>query len=201
MDKLEDIKVVLHFKAKDKIPADVVASIIYAVDLAILESELDDFETIKKEVPQIPQEFLDQVEKGMDYDQFKGLYLETAENGSIVLTGIVAAAATWILLNTIGESFKDAWKETELHQRIKDVLLSKQATKVRVLRNRIIRKVDESDHFANEDVNIKVSEHKQGDINVIRLLVLFSDEYPSTRGQLKFKDDAAPAESEMLMTE
>jgi len=48
------------------------------------------------------------------------LLLRNAENGSIILEGVVAATTLFILENTLGEAVKDAIKESEPYQKIKE---------------------------------------------------------------------------------
>jgi len=199
MEEIEDINVVLRFHSKYKIPADLVARIIASVDTALKDAEAADFSAIKKEIPQIPQEIIDAVEQGITENQFKGMYLETAETGSIILEGIVIAAASWILLNTIGQSFKDAWKESELNQRIKDVLLSKQVTKVDELVNRIQSKIKENIALEAEGVNLVFGTSKEQGVNKILVSAEFMHSSLGTRGDLTFKDDDDQAQEKVMV--
>lgn len=41
-----------------------------------------------------------------------------AETGSVVLVGTISAVGLWLLNQTLGESFKDAWKKSELHKKL-----------------------------------------------------------------------------------
>ena len=198
MEEIEDIKVILRFHSKYKIPADLVARIIAAVDTAIKDAEAADFSAIKKEIPQIPKEIIDAVEQGITKNQFTGMYLESAETGSIIIEGIVVAAASWILLNTIGESFKDAWKESELNQRIKDVLLSKQITKVEELVQRIQNKIEENIALEAEGVNLVFGTAKEEGVNKILVSAEFLHSSFGTRGDLTFKDDDYHEEKVMV---
>ncbi|AMK75450.1 MULTISPECIES: hypothetical protein [Methylomonas] len=45
-------------------------------------------------------------------------YVEKIERGSIVIEVSVSAMALWLLKNTIGESVKEAWKQSEMHKSI-----------------------------------------------------------------------------------
>ncbi len=189
MEQIEDIRVVLKFHSNDKIPADLVARIISSVDSALKESEQADFETIRREVPQVPREIIQAVEDGLQAHQFKGMYLETAETGSIILTGVVAATASWILLNTVGESFKDAWKETETHEKVKEILLAKQVTKVDEIIQRIRSKLNEEIALEIEGVNLEFGKAKEFGVSVVYLVAEFQNTYAGTRSELTFKDD------------
>lgn len=189
MEQIEDIRIVLRFSSEYKIPADLVAIIIKCVDEAMKESEEADFNAITREVPQIPSEILQSIEQDFANNKFKGMYLESAENGSIIVEGIVVAAASWVLLNTIGESFKDAWKESELHQKIKDVLLSKQETKVDELIQRIKAQLDEAIAAEAEGVRYLFGQSKVDQQHRIILNTEFTHTSYGTRGDLTFKGD------------
>jgi len=49
-------------------------------------------------------------------------YVDKIEKGSLSVTITVTAFALWMLQNTIGESVKDAWKQTKFHKKIIDYL-------------------------------------------------------------------------------
>ena len=51
------------------------------------------------------------------------LKITKASQGSIILEGVIAATSTWLLINTVGESIKEAWKESGLHKKLKELLL------------------------------------------------------------------------------
>lgn len=50
------------------------------------------------------------------------LVIQHIGHGSIIIEAAITAVCTWIVLNTVGESFKEAWKESDAHQRVKSLL-------------------------------------------------------------------------------
>ena len=48
------------------------------------------------------------------------LLLTGASNGSVELFGVVAGVSYFVLQKTIGETFKEGYKETEVHNNLKD---------------------------------------------------------------------------------
>lgn len=57
-------------------------------------------------------------------------YLQHARAGSIEIVVVVGAVGIWLLQNTLGETFKDAWKETEFHNAVIDWVKNKRAKKM-----------------------------------------------------------------------
>ncbi|WP_462158917.1 hypothetical protein [Pseudoalteromonas sp. GB56] len=49
-------------------------------------------------------------------------YVERIEKGSILIVGALTATGLWLLKNTIGESIKEAWKQSEMHSNLVDYL-------------------------------------------------------------------------------
>ncbi|MGR7921569.1 hypothetical protein ACU6RQ_10730 [Zobellella denitrificans] len=43
-------------------------------------------------------------------------YVQKIERGSILIEGALTAIGLWLLKNTIGESVKEAWKQSEMHK-------------------------------------------------------------------------------------
>jgi hypothetical protein len=65
------------------------------------------------------------------------LMITDARNGSIILEGVLVAGFTWMVLNTVGETFKEAWKETDTHKNLKDLFLSGQNRDAKKIVNKI----------------------------------------------------------------
>jgi hypothetical protein len=49
-------------------------------------------------------------------------YVERIEKGSILIVGALTATGLWLLKNTIGESIKEVWKQSEMHSNLVDYL-------------------------------------------------------------------------------
>ena len=64
------------------------------------------------------------VMKQWEFDRPPIFVIKNAKTGSIIFEGMIIAATTWILLNTLGETFKEAWKVSELHNKLKSALLT-----------------------------------------------------------------------------
>jgi hypothetical protein len=52
-------------------------------------------------------------------------YLESVERGSLALTLSITAVGLWLLQQTLGETIKEAWKQSQLHEKLIDYLTKK----------------------------------------------------------------------------
>lgn len=48
--------------------------------------------------------------------------IKQVREGSVYIYGPIAATVTWVLINTLGETFKEAWKQSKLHDRLLNIL-------------------------------------------------------------------------------
>ena len=116
MSDIPEIKFVARFQSETQIPADLVAKVLLAVDEAVLDSEYAELDRLRIEIPQLSDEMISTIKSQLDSGKLKGVYLDQAASGSIILTGIIAGgaigAAWWLLQNTLGEDIKTAWQNT-----------------------------------------------------------------------------------------
>jgi hypothetical protein len=90
-------------------------------------------------------------------------YVERIEKGSILIVGALTATGLWILKNTIGESIKEAWKQSEMHSNLVEYL-SKPKVRDEVIDRCIDRVFDawNFDGFIIESIEKeKVGENKE----------------------------------------
>lgn len=86
-------------------------------------------------------------------------YFERIEKGSILIGGTLTAVGLWLLKNTIGESVKEAWKQSEMHQNLVDYL-SKPKERKEVLDRNIDKVIDAWDFESFLIENIEKSENE-----------------------------------------
>ena len=94
------------------------------------------------------------------------LHLDEAQNGSIVLGGIVAGAAFWIIENTLGETLKDAWKESDLHKQIKEILIKNLQVKPKQIASKV-KQLIEIDDALNLTVDTDISDEGTSSVVVV----------------------------------
>ena len=137
-----DIGVRIKFKG-DIVPSELVEEMVDDIESAIYESEEQDLYELFKNSSniQIPQVVKDACLYRIEKYRGDSLILESTKKGSFIVEGVVAGLSYWLLENTLGETFKDAWKETELHQQIKKFFLSKRQPKDNIKAEKIASKI------------------------------------------------------------
>lgn len=116
-----DIKVELHFRGRDGlIDSSEVTKLLDVLETAAYDSDRSDVERAAARFGEINNLVKDaSLERLRRYRQ-RRLLLEEARPGSLALVGLIAAVSYFVLEKTLGESFADGYKDSELHRRLKD---------------------------------------------------------------------------------
>lgn len=84
----------------------------------------------RREIQSLRDKLIDQAADAPAY------YLQYARAGSIEVGLMLGATVIWVLQNTLGETLKDAWKETTVHREIIDWVKNKREKKMaKILRD------------------------------------------------------------------
>lgn len=95
------------------------------------------------------------------------LNIQEARQGSWEMKAVVGALGLWFLQNTVGESVKDGWKETEVHEQIKDYISNFRAEQLRDLLEQGKEAVSSLDEWILRDSEVRNS--KKGPRIVLHL--------------------------------
>ena len=126
MDSVSDIRVELSFLESSRFPAQIVLGTIEAVSRAVDRVEAEDIEALSDAfADEIPAAVFDAMRYRSRQYHNRSLSFDDASSGSVVLIGMAAGLAYWLLDKTLGETVNQAWKESELHTRIKEFLLTR----------------------------------------------------------------------------
>lgn len=119
-----------------------------------LRSILKKFSTLLREIQYQEVFFLinhsniTKSEKQSLQDRLKGplnhidaYYIERIEKGSIIIEAALTATGLWFLKNTIGESIKEAWKQSDMHEFIVSYL-SEPLQREKVIDRNVDRVID-----------------------------------------------------------
>lgn len=93
-------------------------------------------------------------------------YVRRIEKGSILIESALTAGALWLLVNTLGESVKDAWKQSEFHRGLVDYL-SKPNVRGQVI-DRCIDRVFEAWNFEGFIIE-EIEKKGDGDNLIVRV--------------------------------
>jgi len=133
----------------DSIDAGLLVETVRCVEDEVFRSECDDLRAVGEEFPELPRVVVDAALQRLPTLKGRALAVTKAENGSIILSTCLVGLGVWLLRETLGETVKEAWKESDLNRRLKDFLLGRNETKVRKLKQRI-------------DAKLSVRLHKEG---------------------------------------
>ncbi len=128
MDKInleheERLNIRLYLSGNNGISGSQLINIIQTIEKTCFLHELDGvLATLPLELPEVEKKSLEVI-KAWEQDRPPILLIKSATTGSIIFEGVIVAATTWVLLNTVGETFKEAWKESQLHQDLKRAFL------------------------------------------------------------------------------
>jgi hypothetical protein len=88
--------------------------------------------------------------RAMNRHRGTALTIDHAGDGSIVLEAIaIGGLAYWIIENTVGESFKEAWKRSDLHMKLQDLFLARLSWRRKQTQERLTKRLEASDPSSN----------------------------------------------------
>jgi hypothetical protein len=131
-----DTEVTLYFSNHQGVSYEVLDSVLSYMARAVRRLEKNDFELCVEILRDynVPEVTIDAARfrfENLDYRRF--ITITKASTGSIELIIALAGAAYWIVDKTLGETLKDAWKQTSAHEKLVVILSNKmKARKVEI---------------------------------------------------------------------
>src|SRR5690348_1777693 len=115
------MQIYLHFTGGNAISFGAIEGVIDEIQEIAIAQEKMELRRIRKEIPEIPSKAITAAIIQLDKPliQYQAVRVAAAEKGSLALCLGVTAFGWWVLEKTIGETVKDAWKESEMHLKIK----------------------------------------------------------------------------------
>lgn len=144
MDEIEQIPIQIKVVFPIYVSAGNVSRITALTEQAIFELELSELEFLKQEFKEIPEYIYDAAILRLYRKSGSAFLVKEAQSGSIILGGIAAGLAIWLLNQTIGETVKEAWLESESHTRLKNLLLKRFGGKKKALGEQVEKKLNEN---------------------------------------------------------
>lgn len=129
-----DIDVRLKLSCNQHLSAELLISAIQCVNDAYFASELSDLRAIRKEFPKLPQVAFDAAEHRMKKYKKTSVLINAVDKGSIEIAIAATGLAIWVLQQTLGETLKEAWQESDWHKQLKQFLLKGRHKKVEKVR-------------------------------------------------------------------
>ena len=123
MDESLDIWFEIRFIGYGGVSVEVLTSVLKQVTWAIESAEKDELDELVESFPDWSGIARDAMRYRFDrVDRDRLLNIERASNGSIILAGAAIGLAYWVVDKTLGETVKDAWKDSDGHTRLKEFL-------------------------------------------------------------------------------
>lgn len=141
---MEQIPIQIRVEFPAFVSAGNVSRIAALTEQAVFELELAELEYLRQEFREIPTSIYDAAILRLYRKAGSSVLVKEAQSGSLILGGIAAGLAIWLLNQTIGETVKEAWLESESHTRLKEILLTRFGGKKQALGKQIDKKLNEN---------------------------------------------------------
>lgn len=166
-----NICVKIHIEFKDHVTSDFLVNTVTSIDRAIFKQEKLLLKTLRKEFSDLPTVFFDAAEFRLQNNKGKALQIKSAEEGSIILIGMAFGLSYWILKQTLGETVKEAWLESDSHKKLKKYLKADLISKSKNIENEIMLELNKKDIVSEigrtcnkEDVEIVIYVYNKDEI-------------------------------------
>jgi hypothetical protein len=117
------MKVILRFEDGARFSHGLVADLIDDIGRTAFRQEQAQLSRAASEFREVPTVAIDAAFNRMGQFEKSAVKVEAVRPGSLEIVLVMSALAYWLLDKTIGESFKEAWKDTSLRERLKTFLL------------------------------------------------------------------------------
>jgi len=137
-----EIEVRLHQMGPEQIPYSVFRQITDAVNSAVYESEKKDLRAIQNEFPDLPNVAFDAAMFRLRKHRNSSVLINELRPGSLIVAASVAGLSIWVLQQTLGETLKEAWLESQGHEKLKKFLLKRMGSKRHELATKTAQRIE-----------------------------------------------------------
>jgi hypothetical protein len=142
-----DIDVQLSLGPGDEVDLETFSSALSDVNSVLFSSEIDDLRAIQREFPDLPDIAFDAAQHRMLQFRRRAALIRAVRPGSIEIALAATGIAVFVLQQTLGETLKESWRNTDFHKRLKGFLLKERSLKVDRLAASLLRKFERSRRF------------------------------------------------------
>ncbi|WP_219134304.1 hypothetical protein [Janthinobacterium sp. UMAB-60] len=122
MDTPNDIRVELYLTDRQLFSSELIRYYLQKVEKAIYRAELVELRLLENTLPEKLGPIFDAVRYRAERFQSRTFYVDKVSTGSLLLSGVAAGVTMWVFDKTFGEAFKEAWKTTDLHANMVEIL-------------------------------------------------------------------------------
>jgi hypothetical protein len=124
----------ITFEKETQIPAGIAIDVLKIINESFYKSELQDLYALREEFPEIPLIVFDATEIRMQREKTSAILVRGIQKGSVEIIVVGTGLLIWVLKQTLGETLKEAWIESNIHKRIKNFLLGRRSEKHKKIR-------------------------------------------------------------------
>lgn len=166
--QVPSIELHLRFAVRSALPAGLLARVIDYVERSVFSVEESELAAIMAEFEELTPLAEDATRYRLDSYKGRSVLVHSARDGSIVLLATVAGISVWVLQQTLGETLKEAWLESESHERLKRLLLRRVWSKATTVADVLSVGPEE----VGADVELQASVVEEEDKHVVVVVVL-----------------------------
>ena len=183
-----EIEVRLHHMGTKELPYAVFRKILDSLNTAVFESEKKELDLIPTLLPDLPNVAFDAAKHRLKQYRYSSILIKELRPGSLIVAGCVAGVAIWVLQQTLGETLKEAWLDSQWHHKIKEILLKRMGTKRHSLATDAAKRIEraipsETSIGYNGPVDVELLEEPSKIIIDVRIKINPKD-YPPDRKKL-----------------
>jgi len=138
---MDEIQIEVHFCQRQSVATSTLTTVLRSIESAIIETEKQEIEVLSDKIKDIPVVAIDACyERLRKYNGF-AYRLSATRSGSVVVVGLVAGVAYYVLDKTLGETLKEAWLESKMHEKIKNLLTDRRNVRAHKISDLIHKKL------------------------------------------------------------
>lgn len=126
-DNPDRLGIRLHLHSQDgRIPSWFLNESVYAVEEELFAVELEELSELLETIGPVPAGLRQECFSAIERYRGAALAIDHASDGSIILgAAAVGGVAFWVIEHTVGESFKEAWKRSDMHAKLQELFLAR----------------------------------------------------------------------------
>lgn len=120
----DDVRIELYLTNRGSFSSELVRYYLEKVEKAVYRASLAELTFLQRNSPAEFGPLFDAVRYRAEPYRSRTFNIDKVASGSLLLSGVAAGVTLWIFDRTFGESFKEAWKRTDHHARLVELMSS-----------------------------------------------------------------------------
>jgi hypothetical protein len=192
-----DIRIELHLKNREAFSSELIRYYLEKVEKAVYRADISELSYFQRELPQEFGPLFDAVRYRAEFYRTRTFNIDKVASGSLLLSGVAAGLTIWLFDKTFGESFKEAWKKTDHHAHLVNIL----STRLHWRANKIASHIGQRrEPFLGPMVEEKESE-PFGQHDEVSTQVLVDQGGILVRAEISVKEGRLPSISEAVSSQ